>query len=58
MATPNRLDYIAPKVDVMIIELDYSIAAGSVKADVYPTSDQDMQHVWEDSIEDQKEVYW
>ncbi|WP_165799045.1 hypothetical protein [Sphingobacterium corticibacter] len=57
MNTKVRRTYLAPTLDIFIVELENSIAAGSAQV-VVQSANQDVDHVWESNIADDREIYW
>ena len=57
MNTKARRTYVAPTMDIFIVELENSIAAGSAQV-VVQSPDQDVNHMWESNFADDREIYW
>lgn len=57
MNTKVRRTYVAPTLDIFIIELENSIASGSAQVMVQ-SPNQDVEHGWESTLADEREVYW
>ena len=52
-----RRTYVAPTLNIFIVELENSIAAGSAQV-VVQSPDQDVNHMWESNLADDREIYW
>ncbi|MCL7988399.1 hypothetical protein M8998_10655 [Sphingobacterium sp. lm-10] len=57
MSTKIRRTYVAPTLNVFIVELENSIASGSAQV-VVQSPNQDVDHLWESNVADEREIYW
>ncbi len=57
MNSKIRRAYVAPTLNIFIVELENSIAAGSAQV-VVQSPTQDVDHLWESNVADDRELYW
>lgn len=57
MNTKVRRTYIPPSLDIFIIELENSIASGSSQV-IVQSPNLDVEHGWDSTIAEEREVYW
>lgn len=52
-----KRSYTSPTIKVETVQIEHSIAAGSAQV-VLMNNSNEVEHIWENNISDDREIYW